>query len=333
MTEGVVRFGVLGAARIAPPALLRPAAGNARAVVQAVAARDRGRAEDFARRHGIPEVLDSYESLVSHPDVDAIYIPLPNGLHGRWTMASLAAGKHVLCEKPFTSNAPEAQLVAEAARRAGEDSGIVVAEAFHYRYHPFAQRMADIVTSGELGRVSHVEAWLCAPIPKKSDIRYQYDLAGGALMDMGCYVVNIVRMLAGGEPQVLSASAKLQTPDVDRAMKAELQFPGGPTGAVHCSMWSSSFLHVGVRVTGEEGEMRVLNPFSPQALSILRVRSDGRWRTEIPSRRPTYTYQLEAFCDAVLEGKPVLTSPADAVANMRVIDAIYLAAGMQPRGT
>jgi predicted dehydrogenase len=332
MPEGVVRFGILGAARIAPPALVRPAAGNSRAVVQAVAARDRSRAQAFAQRHGIPDVADSYESLVCHPQVDAIYVPLPNSLHGRWTTASLAAGKHVLCEKPFTSNAPEAESVAEAARRAADESRLTVAEAFHYRYHPLARRMANIVTSGELGRLRHIEAWLCAPIPKKSDVRYQHDLAGGALMDMGCYVVNLARMLSDGEPQVLSAAAKLQTPAVDRAMKAELQFPGGHTATVHCSMWSSSFLHVGVRVTGEQGEMRVLNPFSPQALSIVRVRSDGRWRTEIPSRRPTYTYQLEAFCGAVLEGTAVLTSPADAVANMRVIDAIYLAAGMQPRG-
>jgi len=333
MSDDVVKFGILGAARIAPMAFVRPAAKSAQAVVEVVAARQRDRAESFARRHGIPKVADSYESVVTNQNIDAIYIPLPNSLHATWTLAALEAGKHVLCEKPFTSNASEAESVAEAARKAASRSGLVVAEAFHYRYHPLAQQMSEIVTSGEIGRLERIEAWLCAPIPKKSDIRYQYDLAGGAMMDMGCYVVNLARLLAGEEPQVRSAKAKLLGPNVDRAMSAELQFPSGQSAAVHCSMWSSSFLHVAARVVGDAGEMRVLNPFSPQALSILRVRSKGKRRREIPTRRPTYAYQLDAFCECIRHGKEPLTGASDAVSNMRVIDAVYIAAGMQPRGT
>jgi predicted dehydrogenase len=209
---------------------------------------------------------------------------------------------------------------------------LIVAEAFHYRYHPLARRMQEITESGELGRIRHIEAWLCAPIPNKSDIRYQLDLAGGALMDMGCYVVNMARMLGGQEPEVRSAKARLHTPEVDRAMSAELAFPGGHTGSVHCSMWSSSFLHIAARVTGDDGELKVFNPIAPQALSWLAVRSGGTRRTEFPARRPTYAYQLDAFCDAVLRGSPVLTTPSDAVANMKVIDAVYRAANMRPRG-
>ncbi len=328
----VVRFGILGAARIAPPALIRPAAKSPEAEVVVVAARDHGRATDFAARHEIPRVADDYEAVVNDPDVDAVYIPLPNGLHAEWTLAALAAGKHVLCEKPFTSNAHEAETVALAASKASEESGLVVAEAFHYRYHPLARRMAEIASSGELGRLRTIEAWLCAPVVKKSDIRYRYDLAGGALMDMGCYVINMARMLGGEEPEVRSATAKLQSPDVDRAMVAELAFPGGHRATVHASMWSSSVLHVAARVTGDDGEMRVLNPTGPQALSVLRVRSPLGRRTEIPTRRSTYAFQLDAFCDGVLRGTPVLTSPSDALANMRVIDAVYEAAGMRLRG-
>ena len=283
-------------------------------------------------KHRIPRVADSYEAVVDDPDIDAVYIPLPNSLHAEWTLAALGAGKHVLCEKPFTSNAAEAAMVAGAAVQAAADRGLVVMEAFHYRYHPLARRMREIVESGELGQLHHIETWLCAPIPNKSDIRYQFELAGGAMMDMGSYVIHMARMLGGEEPSVVSARAKLQGPDIDRAMSAELQFPSGHTASVHCSMWSSSLLHLAARVVGDQGELRVFNPIAPQFLSWLTVRSGGTRRIEIPARRPTYAYQLDAFCDAVLRGEPVLTDAQDAVANMTVIDAVYRAANMRPRG-
>jgi predicted dehydrogenase len=297
-----------------------------------VAARDPSRAAAFAARHGIPRSAGSYEAVIDDPDIDAVYIPLPNSLHGRWTLAALDAGKHVLCEKPFTANAEEAATVAAAADKAATDSGLVVVEAFHYRYHPLAHRMREIVENGELGRLHHIETWLCAPIANKSDIRYQFELAGGAMMDMGCYVVHMARMLGGEEPSVTAATAKLHSPDVDRAMTAGLQFPSGPTATVHCSLWSSSLLHLSARVVGDLGELRVFNPIGPQYASWLTVRSGGGRRTEIPSRRATYAYQLDAFCDAVLRGQPALTTPDDAVANMSIIDAVYRAANMRPRG-
>ena len=153
------------------------------------------------------------------------------------------------------------------------------------------------------------------------------------MMDMGSYVVHWARFLGGGEPTVVSARAKLHSPDVDRAMDARMAFPGGHTATVHCSMWSSSILRVEARVTGDRGEMRVMNPIAPQSVSWLSVRTGGRRRREFASRRPTYAYQLDAFCDAVLRGAPVLTPPADATANMAVIDAVYRAANMRPRGT
>jgi predicted dehydrogenase len=272
-------------------------------------------------------VHTSYEALVADPNVDALYNPLPNALHGRWTLAALAAGKHVLCEKPFTANADEAIEVAAAARK----SGRVVIEAFHWRYHPLATRVREILDGDEIGRVQHVETWICFPLPKFSDIRYRHDLAGGATMDAGCYAVHMARFLGGEEPEVISAVAKLRTPDVDRAMTAELRFPGGHTGRVTCSMWSSTLLKLAMHVVGERGELRVNNPIMPQLWHKLSVRVDGKTRVEKLSRRPTYEYQLEAFCAAVLRGVAPLTPPEDAIANMRVIDAIYRAAGMQPR--
>ena len=218
--EAALRIGILGAARIAPSAIIKPARDNAEVVVAAVAARDVSRAQAFAAKHGVAQVKGSYEALIADPDLDAIYIPLPNGLHGRWTRAALAAGKHVLCEKPFTANAAEAREVAELAAK----SDRVVMEAFHYRYHPLTLRIEQIIASGELGKLERVEAALCFPLPKFTDIRYDYSLAGGATMDAGCYAVHMVRTFGGSTPEVVSAQAKLRDPQVDRAMTAELRF-------------------------------------------------------------------------------------------------------------
>src|SRR5205823_7405165 len=194
-----LRIGILGAARIAPAALVKPAASNSSVSVTAVAARSLDRAQAFATRHGIERAYAGYEELLADPEIDAVYNPLPNGLHGRWTLAALAAGKHVLCEKPFTANAAEAREIAHLA----EASDRVVMEAFHYRYHPLALRIEEIVASGELGKLKHVETALCFPLPKFSDIRYNYALAGGATMDAGCYAGHMARTFGGENPEVV----------------------------------------------------------------------------------------------------------------------------------
>jgi predicted dehydrogenase len=322
-----VQIGVLGAARIAPVALIKPAKENPDVVVAAVAARDASRAQAFAAKHGIGRVHESYEALLADPDLDAVYIPLPNGLHGRWTRAALDAGKHVLCEKPFTANAAEAREIAQLVA----NSDRVVMEAFHYRYHPMALRIEQIVASGELGKLERVEAALCFPLPKFSDIRYNYSLAGGALMDAGCYAVHMVRTFGGSTPEVVSAQPKLRNSQVDRAMTAEVRFAGGHTGQVRCSMWSSHLLQVSAHVVGDRGELRALNPVLPQYLNRLSVRSSEGKRVERFPRRASYAYQLDAFAAAVLRGEAVKTTPADAVENMTVIDAIYRAAGLPLR--
>ncbi|BBX21825.1 oxidoreductase [Mycolicibacter terrae] len=322
-----LRIGVLGAARITPVSLLKPAAENPEVVVSAVAARDGRRARAFAAKHGIGRVHDGYDELIADPDIDAVYNPLPNNLHGRWTRAALAAGKHVLCEKPFTANADEAREIAEVAA----DTDRVVMEAFHYRYHPMTLRIEEIIASGELGTLRRVDTALSFPLPRFSDIRYDFSLAGGALMDAGCYAVHMARTFGGETPEVIAAQAKLRDPVIDRAMTAQLRFPAGHTGSIRCSLWSSNLLQVSARVVGDRGELRALNPLMPQYLHRLRVHSQRGKRVERFSHRASYAYQLDAFADAVLRGAPVRTTPKDAIENMAVIDAIYQAAGLPVR--
>ena len=320
-----MRIGILGAARVAPLVLINPAKENTEVQVAAVAARDASRAQAFAAKHGIARVHDSYEALIADPELDAVYNPLPNGLHGRWTRAALVAGKHVLCEKPFSANAAEAGEIAKLAAK----SDRVVMEAFYYRYHPLTFRAQQIIASGELGKLERVEVALCWLLPKFSDIRYDYSLAGGATMDLGCTAVHMLRTFGGSTPEVVSAQAKLRGPQVDRAMTAELRFASGHTGRVRCSMWSSDLLQLSAKVIGDRGHLRVLSPMAP--FRRLSVRSADGNRVERFPRRPPFAYQLDAFAAAVLRGEPVKTGPEDAIENMTVVDAIYRAAGLPLR--
>jgi predicted dehydrogenase len=325
----MLRIGVLGAANIAPGALIKPARRTGRAEVVSVASRDIDRARAFAQKHKIPRVADSYEALLADPELDAIYNPLPNGLHGHWTIAAIGAGKHVLCEKPFTANADEARHVAEAAAAASH-AGLVLMEAFHYQYHPLTRRLVEIVQSGELGVIKEIGISFSAPLIKPGDIRYQLDLAGGAMMDMGCYPISLLRLLAAG-PRVTSASAKLSSPGVDRAMDARFSLPEGGTARVRCSMFSSSVIRMHAEVVGSEGTLKVFNPFAPQYGHRVRVETASGTRREKFSRRATYDYQLEAFAAAVEDGAPFPTTAVDAIRTMELIDATYVAAGLPIR--
>lgn len=322
-----VRIGILGAARIVPTAVLDPAQSVPRLDVAAIAARDQSRAHAFAAKYGIRRVHATYDAVLADSTIDAVYIPLPNGLHGQWAIKALEAGKHVLCEKPFAANAAEAQLMARTAHRVGR----VLMEAFHYRYHPLAARMKSVVTSGALGRIQHVDAALCFPIVNRHDIRFRYDLAGGATMDAGAYTINILRFLAGQEPDVNRACARLITPQVDRRMSAEFLWAHECTGRMTCSLLSTTLLKINVNVQGEHGSMSVINPFVPHRYHRLTVRTDRGEHVEQLSMTPTYVYQMRAFMSAILEGAPIITDPADAINNMRIIDAVYDKAGLERR--
>ena len=323
-----LRIGVLGAARIVKMAVVRTARAVQEVRVVALAARDPARARAFAQRHGIPRVHDTYDALVRDPELDAVYIPLPNGLHAEWSIRALQAGKHVLCEKPLAANAEEARRMAKVAA----DSGRLLIEAFHYRYHPLLARMQEVVEGGELGTIRHLEAQFCVPLLEPGNIRYRYDLAGGATMDVGCYAVNILRCLARAEPEVIAARSRLASAQVDRYMEADLRFPDGRTGRIVCSLFSRILFRSRAVVRGDRGELRVSGPFHPQLYHRFEVCVGGAVRTERFPGETTFTHQLRAFAKAVRGEAVMATDAADAIANLRVIDAIYEKSGLKRRG-
>ncbi len=332
-----LRIGTLSTARITAPALVAAARQVPEAAVTAVASRDRSRAEAFAAEHDIPVVHDSYEALIADPDIDAIYNPLPNSLHAPWTLRAIAAGKHVLCEKPFTSRASQAVEVAAAAER----SGLVVMEAMHYRYHRLAQIMLEqlaLISGPEADRensVKHIHCVVSFPLDLVDDIRYDYELAGGATMDAGCYAIDCIRLLGPGEPEVVAALATEQNPDVDRAMTALLRFPGGATAWLDAALTQGGKLRADVHVVGAQGQMRVQNFVHPHVWYRVTTRTPKL--TETISSPPgessdtTYAGQLRAFAGAVLRGDRFPTTPEHAIGTMELIDGIYRAADLPLR--
>jgi predicted dehydrogenase len=326
-----VRLGLLAASRIAQIAVVDPTADVAGVELAAVAARDLARAREAADRWGIPIAYGSYAELIASDDVDAVYIGTPAAVHREWAIAAIEAGKHVLCEKPFASNADDARRIADAAR----SSDVVVMEAFHWRYHPYAEQIRAVLDSGVLGRIDRIEAAFDIPdgrIPR-DDIRWDLSVGGGSTMDLGCYPIQWVRFAAGSDPDVVSAVATCPVEGVDGDLTAELRWPSGVTGSIRSSMIADGDEVVAfLRVTGELGFMLATNPLAPQngGAALTVETADGTLADEV-ERTATYFHQLVAFRDAINDGADFPTTADDGVRTMELVDACYRAAGLEPR--
>jgi predicted dehydrogenase len=325
-----LRIGVLGAARISELSIVGPAAATGSRLV-AVAARSRDRAETFAGTYGVERVHDSYADVVNDPEVEAVYNPLANSLHAPWNKEAILAGKHVLTEKPFASNALEAAEVRDLAK----GRSLVLFEGFHYLYHPLMQRLMSLLADGELGTLQRVESTMFMSAPPADDPRWSLALAGGALMDLGCYALHAQRVLgdvAGGEPSLVGAKGaeRAGAPGVDEWAEAHLQFPSGATGLARCSMTSERW-DMSLRVTGTAGDAFIPDFLFQRNDDRIIIRSGSGERTEHCGDATSYTYQLRAFIDAVREGAPYRTDADDAVATMSLIDDCYRGIGLQPR--
>ena len=328
--EHKLRWGVLSTAAIAKSAVAPAIKASHNGTLDAVASRNRPSAEAFAKDLGIARVLDSYEALIEDPEIDAIYNPLPNSLHAEWSRRAARAGKAVLCEKPLTLDAAEAEQLIKDCR----DAGRPLMEAFMYRFHPQHRRVREIIDSGAIGDVVEVRAHLSVDLmspPDPNNVRFKPKLGGGTLLDMGCYGISICRMIFGETPQSVRAWWHRDPAfDVDVTAAGILEFTGGRIGYA-----SGSFVGSGqgfYTVIGRNGTIEVPRAIIPgqgdRISETLIVVSDTRGARTVEEIPDVDQYQLmvEAFAEAVIKGDPVPLGNDDTIANMKVLDAFARAA-------
>ena len=313
-----MRLGLLSTANI-NRAILAGAAKTGRVDVVAVASRDAGRADAYAAEHGIATAHGSYEALLADPDVEAVYISLPNGMHHEWTMHALAAGKHVLCEKPYTRHPHEAEEAFDAA----DAAGLVLAEAFMYRHHPQTATVARLVADGAIGRLCAVKTTFTFPLHDLSDVRALPELDGGALMDVGCYCVSGIRLLAG-EPQHVRGEQVTGTTGIDMAFHGTLRCAADVVGQFEATFRSPQ--RQSLEAVGEDGVLVVEAPWRVDWGGSVTLRRDGATEPVEVEEADAYTLELENLADAIEGRAPALLGRADAVGQARAIDALYRSA-------
>lgn len=321
------RIGILGAAGIAPQAMIEPARRRSDLMVHAVASRRPGIAAEYAKRHRIPVAYDGYEKLLEDPEIELVYNALPPSEHARWSIAALKAGKHVLVEKPFAMNGREAEEMVEVAQRAGRH----LIEGFHDRYHPAFLHLLSLRDSGALGKIKSIKAEFSVTIPfDAKNIRHDPAAGGGALMDLGCYPVHWVRLLAGEEPDIVVAASGTRTQlGVDESIIATLRFPSGTFADVTCGMGKGLPFKALIAIQSANGSVELENPVLAHRGHSIRERLNGDFVQHTVAGGTTFDYQLQAVVD-VLDGKAApLNGGADAIGNMTVIDEIYQRAGFR----
>ena len=313
------RWGILGTANIAD-AFVRAVHHSSCSLVQAVASRDIDKARQWAAVRHLPEGYGSYSDLIASENVDGVYIPLPNSLHHKWTLAAIRAGKPVLCEKPLATSAAQAREIRDAA----DQAGVLVAEGFMYRHHPIYEKVFKLIRSGVIGKVGTIHAQFSFFLDDPGSISGSAQLAGGALMDVGCYCVHLARWVAGCEPARVSAFEIRK--EVDQTMVGLLAFPNGilahfETGIVGTERHRAE-------IAGTTGSILLQNPWHPgEDKGELIVRRWGQPDETIPVPGvDPYQRQVEQFVQAATGGKPFSWPLDDAVNNMAVIDALFASA-------
>ncbi len=315
----MIRIGLIGAAWITPMAIIKPASKLDNVMVCAIAARDPERAKKYAKQHNIPFVEDSYASVLARPDIELIYIALPVCLHKEWASKALRAGKHVLCEKPLVMNVSEAQSLAGISA----ETDRYCIEAFHYRHHPYFKRILEIVQSGELGTIQKITGQLSVPVPPKpGQIRHSKEMGGGALMDLGCYPINMILALVGDAPKITKAQAIFGKGGVDIDIKADMEFPNGVLAKIECSMPEVGELSGDLVLEGRLGQLTARNPILPHLGGTLTIETKTAKRTEPTDTRTTFSYQLEAITQIISGNSPPMPSIENSIANAKVMDAI-----------
>ncbi|NIA12815.1 MAG: Gfo/Idh/MocA family oxidoreductase [Nitrospiraceae bacterium] len=313
-----LRWGILSTANIGR-SLIRGIGLSEGNCAQGVASREWTRANEWAKEHGIPRAFGSYEELLASNEIDCIYNPLPNSMHAEWTIKALEAGKPVLCEKPFAVDAAEAREMVAAAKR----TGVLLAEAFMYRFHPMYDEVLKVIASGSIGEVVTIRSSFTFRMTDRGNIRCSGPLAGGSLMDVGCYCVNLARRIAGCEP--VRAQALERRTTVDDTLLGSLEFPNGILSQFECSI--ENFPRSRAEIAGTEGMIAIDSPWFPgEEQAQFELRRGEHCQTITTPGANNYQLEVEDFEAAYRTHRPPRWTPDDAVANMAVLDALYASA-------
>lgn len=318
----MLRWGVLGAARIARSRVIPSIQQSERNRVVAITSRTRQHAEAAARDVNIEHVFDDYQALLQSDEIDAVYVPLPNSEHHRWAIAAADAGKHVLSEKPLALNAQQAEEMVAAARR----NNVLLAEAFMYRHHPLIKTLLDLVRDKAIGDVRLVRSTFSYNLTREGDIRRDPDLGGGALLDIGCYCVSLARLVAGAEPMAIAAVAEEGATGVDESFAGALRFPNGIVSTFEVSMHATNNTHY--ELIGTDGKIVVRQGFRtyPGEETEIQVQVNDEISRIFVEGADHFQIMFDDFATSALDGRPLRWGPEDAVANMRVLDQLRAAA-------
>ncbi len=318
-----VRWGVLSTAKIGLEKVIPAMQAGSYCDVAAIASRNLATAQDAAKQLGIDKAFGSYEELLADPDIDAVYNPLPNHLHVSWSIKALKAGKHVLCEKPIGMNVAEAEKLLHAAHT---HSHLKIMEAFMYRHHPQWQRALQIVSQGKIGNLETIQSFFAYTNTDPENIRNIPEAGGGGLMDIGCYCISLARFLFSAEPRrvigMMTYDPQFQT---DRLTSGMLDFDNG-SATFTCSTQLAPYQRV--NIFGTEGRVEIEIPFNPSPAQTCKIwyQHGGKIEEIMLEICDQYTIQGDLFSQSVLKDSPVPTPLEDAVANMRVIEAIIRSA-------
>lgn len=325
----ILRWGILGCAAIADRAVIPAIQASETGQLVGIASRDESKAKNKAEQFDIPKYYGSYEALLADPDIDAVYIPLPNHLHKQWTIAAAQAGKHILCEKPLALNAQEAQEMVDACKEAG----VHLAEAFMYRHHPRIARVKEIIASGEIGELRAIRgSFTFDGAENKGDIRFVKEWGGGSLFDIGCYPLSAARLIMGVEPEAVTVHALFSPEhgDVDMMASGLVEFPGNISLTFDCGMWAP--FRNELEVVGSKGTIIVNQTFVPNKDNdTITIRVGDNSRQEGPYGVNAYVSQSDQFARTVWGEEEAAYSAQDAVGNMRLLDACLASARSRSR--
>jgi len=314
-----LRWGLLGTARI-NQAVIGPIRKSNHSQLTAVASRSQDQAEQYAKSWGIPRFHASYEALVVDPEIDVIYISLPNGLHAEWSIKAMQMGKHVLCEKPLTTNTLDMDSVEETTRQ----TGMVIAEAFMYRHHPQTLLVKEMIDDGEIGNLQLIRGSFCYTSSRPNNPRFDPHLGGGSLWDVGCYPINYARYLIGEEPIEVYGSQVTGITGIDLLYAGQLRFPGGVISQFECSFITPSKSLM--EITGDKGRITIPEPYKPGKRTKILFERDGQAQNIWIKGAELYRGEIEDLENAILLRKPARISLDDSRGNIATIEALYQSA-------